>query len=106
MIARVWKGWTKKENADAYEALLRDKMYPEMRKTIKGYKGGYILRKDEKNESEFVTVNFFDSLDTVKAFAGENYTTPVFEPEALELLSKKEPLAYHYEVKESPVKFE
>jgi heme-degrading monooxygenase HmoA len=100
MIARIWKGWTRVENADAYEKLLGEKVYPELYK-IKGYKGGYILRKDAKDEIEFVTVNFFESLDAVKAFAGDNYETPVFEPEARRLLSKVEPIARHYDVKKS-----
>lgn len=101
MIARVWKGWTKIEDADAYERLLRDKVYPELQK-INGYNGGYILRKDGADEIEFVTVNFFESLDAVKAFAGPQYENPVFEPEARRLLSKVEPVARHYDVKKSP----
>lgn len=101
MIARVWKGWTKVEDADAYERLLRDKVYPELKK-INGYKGGYILRKDGADEIEFVTVNFFESLDAVKAFAGPQYENPVFEPEVRRLLSKVEPIARHYDVKKSP----
>ncbi len=101
MIARVWKGWTKSENADAYEKLLREVVYPGLRK-IRGYQGGYILRKDIQNEAEFITMNFFDSLDSVKAFSGPDYETPVFEPEAKRLLSRVEPMARHYEVKTTP----
>ena len=101
MIARVWRGWTSAENADAYEKLLQEVVYPGL-KTIAGYRGGYILRQDKQDESEFVTVNLFETLDAVKAFAGDDYETPVFEPEARELLSKVEPIARHYEVKRSP----
>ena len=101
MIARVWRGWTKAEHADAYEKLLREVVYPELR-TINGYLGGYILRHDSEDESEFVTINLFESLDAVKAFAGPDYDVPVFEPEARRLLSKVEPIARHYDVKEAP----
>jgi heme-degrading monooxygenase HmoA len=101
MIARVWKGWTSAENADAYEKLLREVVYPGLR-TIPGYQGGYIFRQDTKGESEFVTVNLFESLEAVKAFAGPDYETPVFEPEARHLLSKVEPIARHYDVKSAP----
>jgi heme-degrading monooxygenase HmoA len=101
MIARVWRGWTKAENADAYEKLLQDVVYPGLQK-INGYRGGYILRQDGKEESEFVTVNLFESLDAVKAFAGSDYETPVFEPEARRLLSRVEPIARHYDVKKAP----
>lgn len=101
MIARVWKGWTKAEDANAYEKLLREVVYPGLH-TIEGYHGGYILRHDGKDETEFVAVNLFESLDAVKAFAGPDYDVPVFEPEARRLLSKVEPLARHYEVRKAP----
>ena len=92
---------TKSENADAYEQLLREVVYPELR-TIEGYIGGYILRHDSKEESEFVTMNLFESIDAVKKFAGSDYDVPVFEPEARRLLSKVEPIARHYNVQEAP----
>ena len=77
-------------------------MLPEL-KTIAGYRGGYILRNDGAEESEFLVINFFDSLDTVRKFAGANYNAPVFEPEAKALLSRFEPLASHYDVRVAPV---
>ncbi|RPJ32930.1 MAG: antibiotic biosynthesis monooxygenase [Deltaproteobacteria bacterium] len=101
MIARVWRGWTKPEGADAYEKLLREVVYPGLQK-INGYRGGYIFRQNIAEETEFVTVNLFESLEAVKAFAGPDYDTPVFEPEARSLLSKVEPTARHYEVKHAP----
>lgn len=103
MIARVWRGWTKPEDADAYEKLLREVVYPELQK-INGYRDGYIFRRsqDDKDEIEFVAVNLFESLDTVKVFAGPDYEVPVFEPEARRLLSKVEPIARHYDVKKAP----
>jgi heme-degrading monooxygenase HmoA len=101
MIARVWRGWTKAEDADAYEKLLREVVYPGLQ-NIKGYHGGYIFRQDNQDETEFVTVNLFESLDAVKAFAGSDYEIPVFEPEARRLLSKVEPIARHYAVKKAP----
>jgi heme-degrading monooxygenase HmoA len=101
MIARVWRGWTQLEHADAYEQLLKTLVYPELR-TLPGYRGGYILRNDGPGESEFVTVNLFESLDAVRAFAGDNFETPVFEPEARRLLSRIEPRAQHYDVRTAP----
>ena len=98
MIARHWRGWTTAENADAYESLLKEKVLPGL-KGIKGYRGGYVLRRDVPDAVEFVVINLFDSLDAVKAFAGPDYPVAVFEPEARVLLSKVEPLASHYEVR-------
>jgi heme-degrading monooxygenase HmoA len=101
MIARVWRGWTAARDADAYERLLKEVVYPGLN-AITGYAGGYILRKDGRDESEFVTVNLFESLEAVKAFAGPDYEVPVFEPEARRLLSKVEPIARHYDVRKAP----
>lgn len=98
MIARHWRGWTELANADAYEDLLRNKVLPGLR-GIHGYRGGYVLRSDGTAEAEFVVVNFFDSLEAVKAFAGLDYSTAVFEPEARALLSRIEPTANHYDVR-------
>jgi len=101
MIARLWRGWTSIENADAYEKLLREQVLPGLRQ-IDGYQGGYILRLEGTDEVEFVVLNLFDSLEAVRAFAGPDYTVHVFEPEARQLLSKVEPRARHYEVKTTP----
>jgi heme-degrading monooxygenase HmoA len=101
MIARLWRGWTSRENADAYERLLRERVLPGL-KLLDGHRGGYILRQESNEEVEFVVMNLFDSLEAVRAFAGPEYTVPVFEPEARQLLSKVEPVARHYEVKTSP----
>jgi hypothetical protein len=98
MIARYWRGWTKPQDVEAYEVLLKEKVLPGLM-TIEGYRGGYVLRSDDRDEVEFVVVNFFDSLDAVRRFAGEDYCTPVFEPEARRLLLRIEPQAKHYEVR-------
>jgi hypothetical protein len=81
---------------------LKDKVLPGLR-GIKGYRGGYLLRNDRSREVEFVVVNLFDSLEAVKMFAGPDYSTPVFEPEARRLLCRIEPIAMHYEVRASTV---
>jgi len=98
MIARHWRGWTKPENADAYEDLLKRKVLPGLEK-IDGYQGGYVFRRAGNSEVEFVVVNFFDSMAAVEKFAGPNFNIPVFEPEAKALLSRVESEAAHYDVR-------
>jgi len=98
MIARHWRGWTKLSDADSYERLLKETVLPQL-KQISGYRGGYVLRHDGGVEAEFVVINLFDSLAAVRAFAGENYTVAVFEPEAKRLLSRIETSATHYDVR-------
>ncbi|UWZ82653.1 antibiotic biosynthesis monooxygenase family protein [Occallatibacter riparius] len=98
MIARHWRGWTKPEDADAYEKLLRDTVLPEIQ-NIEGHKGVLLLRNDGPQECQFVVINFFESLDAVKRFAGNDYRVPVFEPEARRLLSRVDPFANHFDVR-------
>ena len=102
MIARHWRGWTDVHNANAYESFLKTRVLPEL-KQLAGYRGGYILRSDGADEVEFVVVNLFDSIESVRLFAGNDYSTPVFEPEARMLLSRVESIARHYEVRTSTV---
>jgi hypothetical protein len=102
MIARHWRGWTLLQDAEAYERLLKETVLPGL-KTIEGYRGGYIFRKDGTQEVEFVVVNLFESLEAVQRFAGKNCTVAIFEPEAKRLLCKAEPQATHYEVKANTV---
>jgi heme-degrading monooxygenase HmoA len=102
MIARHWRGWTLLQDADAYERLLKETVLPGL-KTLEGYRGGYIFRKDGKQKVEFVVVNLFESLEAVQQFAGVNYSVAVFEPEARRLLCKAEPQATHYDVKADTV---
>jgi hypothetical protein len=102
MIARHWRGWTEVQNADDYEILLKDKVLPGLN-GVEGYRGGYVFRHDGPQESEFVVVNFIDSIEAVKRFAGDDYDVPVFEPEANRLLSRIEAAAMHYDVRVSTV---
>jgi hypothetical protein len=102
MIARHWRGWTKVQDADAYEDLLKRKVLPGLRRIV-GYRGGYVLRLDGPEESEFVVVNLFDSVEAVRQFAGPNYAVAVFEPEARRLLVRFDPTAMHYDVRASTV---
>ena len=101
MIARHWRAWSRPSDAAAYEELLQTKVFPGLR-AIPGYRGGYLLRRDLGEEIEFVVINFFDSLEAVRAFAGPDYETAVFEPEAKALLSRFETKAVHFEVRAAP----
>ena len=96
MIARHWRGWTDVRNADAYEFLLKSRVLPELER-VAGYRGGYVLRSEGTEEVEFVVVNLFDSIESVRLFAGADYSTPAFEPEARLLFSRAERIARHYE---------
>jgi heme-degrading monooxygenase HmoA len=97
VIARLWHGWTQPQNADAYEEFLRTKMFPSIHR-VPGYLGAELLRREDGDETSFVTITRFESLESVRAFAGEDYEQAVVEPEARELLSHFDDRSAHYEV--------
>lgn len=99
MISRIWHGYTTSANADAYENLLRHEIFDWIAgKQIPGYWGIQLNRRELKDEVEFVTIMWFDSLDAVRAFAGENYETAVVLPQAQALLAHYDLRSQHYEV--------
>jgi len=100
MISRIWHGWTTPENADAYELLLKSEIFVGIAaRQIAGYRGIHLLRRLVGSEVEFVTVMWFDSLDAVRAFAGEDYEVAVVPPAARALLARFDARSQHYEVK-------
>ena len=98
MIARLWRGWTSRDNADPYERFLREHMFPSMQR-VPGFLGAELLRReDDDDEIAFVTITRFESYDAVRAFAGANYEQAVIEPEARALLSRHDERSEHFEV--------
>ena len=105
MISRVWRGWTARADADAYERLLRGTIFPGIQaRGIAGYRGIQLFRRDAENEEvEFMTVMWFDSLAAVAQFAGNDHETAVVPAEARRLLARFDKRSLHYEVRESLV---
>jgi heme-degrading monooxygenase HmoA len=100
MISRIWHGWTTTVNADAYEALLKSEIFVGIQeREIAGYRGIHLLRRDLGDEVEFVTIMWFDSIEAVRTFAGEDYEGAVVPPKARELLSRFDARSQHYDVK-------
>lgn len=100
MIARLWRGWTQQQNADAYEELLRSEIFPAIeRRAIPGFLGIELLRRPIEAETEFVTIMWFDSPEAVRAFAGPDYETAVVPPSARALLRRFDARSAHYEVR-------
>jgi heme-degrading monooxygenase HmoA len=103
MISRVWHGWTNRDSADAYEELLRTEVFANIaERSIQGFRGIHLLRRDVDDGVEFVTIMWFDTLDAVRAFAGEEYEVAVVPPKAQQLLSRFDGRSAHYQVIETP----
>lgn len=102
MIKRIWHGWTTPENADRYQRLLEEEIFGGIEAMeIGGFRGIDLLRREGDGEVEFVTIMTFDSLDDVRAFAGEDYEAAYVPPEAREVLARFDARSAHYEVRES-----
>jgi antibiotic biosynthesis monooxygenase (ABM) superfamily enzyme len=100
MIARVWHGWTRIENADRYEELIRSKIFPGiLNRRLEGFETIELYRRTLGDEVEFITVMRFASLDAVKAFAGPDWETSVVPEAARAVLSRFDDKAQHYEVR-------
>jgi heme-degrading monooxygenase HmoA len=100
MISRIWHGYTITENADAYESLLKEEIFTGIQnRKIIGYKGIQLFRRNLNDEVEFITVMWFDSIDAIRIFAGEDYEIAVVPPKARKLLSRFDTRSQHYEVK-------
>jgi heme-degrading monooxygenase HmoA len=98
MILRVWRGWTVPENAAAYESFLRDEKFPYIHaRSMPGFHGIRLLRLDGPEEIEFMTIMRFESIEAIRAFAGERYEEAVVQPTARALLCRFEDRARHYE---------
>jgi heme-degrading monooxygenase HmoA len=97
MIARLWRGWTSLEDADAYVDYLNESGIRAYRATH-GNRGAWILRRRQQDRTEFITLSFWDSLEAIRGFAGENAEQAVFFPEDARYLIDRELHVDHYEL--------
>lgn len=97
MIARVWTGRTKAENYDTYLAYLEESGVAELHATS-GNRGVMVLRRLEGDEAEFSVMSFWDSLDDVKEFAGEEVDAARYFPDDERFLLDFPSRLKHFEV--------
>jgi antibiotic biosynthesis monooxygenase (ABM) superfamily enzyme len=101
LISRIWRGWATSPNADVYDTLLREEIFRGIAaRKIPGFLAIDLLRRDQGDMVEFVTIMWFDSLDAVRSFAGEDYERAVVPPAARKLLLRFDERSAHYEVRE------
>ena len=97
MIARIWRGQATSANADAYYHHVTTTVFPALT-SIPGYRGAYLLRRETDGQVEFLAVTLWESLEAVRAFAGEDAEVAVVEPEARAVLSDFDEFVRHYEL--------
>jgi heme-degrading monooxygenase HmoA len=96
LIVRIWHGWTSHEDADDYIRFVRDEVFPEIDQ-VEGARGAYLVRRESSSEVEFIALTLWESLDAVRAFAGEDYEQAVVPPTGRNLLSRFDTHSAHYE---------
>ena len=97
MIARSWRGAVRPEDAEAYADYI-DRTGMQEYASTPGNSGAWMLQRPVGELVEFVTFSLWDSLDAIKAFAGDDYETAVFYPEDDRFLVERETTVKHYEV--------
>ena len=99
-IIRTWKGWTTLENASLYEELLVNEVFPTVKKNgVNGLEKVIISTRNQQDEVEFLLTLQFDSIDSVRSFAGENYEQAYIPENAKQFLKRYNMTAEHYELK-------
>ena len=97
MITRIWRGWTRPEDAEAYAAYIKATGIVAY-KAIPGNQGAYLISRPDGDRTEFLTISFWDSLESITAFAGDDIDKAVFYPEDDRFLIDRETTVTHFEV--------
>jgi heme-degrading monooxygenase HmoA len=97
MIARIWRGAVRREDGDAYADYIGETGLAGYAETP-GNLGAWLLRRDEGDRTQFVTFTLWDSLDSIRAFAGEDVERAVYYPEDDRYLIERDETVEHYEV--------
>ena len=97
MIARAWRGVTSASDGDRYVRYLAETGVARCRATD-GNRGVYVLRRDDGDRTEFLFISLWDSMDSIREFAGPEPEVAVFFPQDDEFLVEREETVTHYDV--------
>jgi len=97
VIARMWHGRVPSKKATAYRVFLNERAIPDYR-SVPGNLGVYVLERREGEITHFITLTYWESIDAIRAFAGEDVEKAKYYPEDKDFLLEFEPRVVHYEV--------
>ena len=97
MIARIWRGWPPLATADDYQRHYESEVTAHLR-TVSGFCGARLLRREDGPEVMFTSITFFTGLDAVRGFAGDDYELAVVEEAAEQALDRWDERVSHHEV--------
>ena len=100
-VARIWRGWTTVEDADAYQAVVDGEVLPTIfERQIPGLVSAHLMRADAviDGEVEFATILWFENLDSVKNFMGDDYQRSHVPENARDVLKRFDSEAKHFHI--------
>lgn len=97
MIARIWRGAVRSEDAHEYVGYVRDTGIEHYRSTP-GNQGAWILHRRLDDRTEILTFSLWEDMDAVRAFAGDDPERAVYYPEDDRFLVERGETVEHYDV--------
>jgi heme-degrading monooxygenase HmoA len=97
MIARIWHGRTAAAHLETYSELLHRLAIPDYQKT-EGFRGLTFLRQVKGGEAHFSLVTYWENLEVIRNFAGDDLEKAKYYPEDKDFLLEFEEKVEHYEV--------
>src|ERR1700721_2277260 len=73
MVARIWHGRTPADRADEYRQYLFEGGVKKIA-TLPGNRGVQMMMSRTAEQSEFMVISYWDSIDAIKGYAGADYT--------------------------------
>ena len=102
MIARTWRGTAGSgEHGVAYERHFTRNVVPQL-EALPGHRGAYLLRREHDGKVEFLAMTLWDSIDSIRAFAGASPNVAMVDPEARAVLTEFDEFVAHYDIAHSP----
>ena len=86
MLVRRFKARATAANAPRYYAFFRDTLTPQL-KRIPGHRGALVLSRAGDAIVEITVLTFWESVESIRSFAGDAPDTAVVEPEARAILA-------------------
>jgi heme-degrading monooxygenase HmoA len=97
MIVRLWHGRVNISKADEYAEFMKERAAPDYG-AVEGLQRLIFTRRDEGDVAHFLLITFWDSMESVKRFAGEHPEKARYYPEDDDFLLEKEAESVMYEV--------
>jgi len=97
MIVRMWHGRVPTKKAKAYQEFTNQRAIPDYQ-SVPGNISVHILERQEDDITHFITLTFWESLDAIRGFAGDDLEKAKYYPEDKDFLLEFEPRVVHYEV--------